>query len=152
MDETTYNVRFESMRKAPPGGRRSNKNKQIVARHRELEKDCSRLVSKHRQDTKWATAQLRREQLVTERKQELYRREQQQFQEASRRVQRQLEVSEQSRTVRAGKAAQDGQSLQHEMFKNDRKAIMALLNKMALPTKMKERLLSQYEYLSMGSY
>ena len=65
-DEPTRLARYESMRKGP--GRRPSRHKQLYMLHMDLEKACSRSITRFERNTRIATADVERQKVLMEKR------------------------------------------------------------------------------------
>lgn len=138
MDDMTYNAHYESMRKAP--GRRLSKNKRLIMKHKDLQKHCDKVIQKHRVDTRYFTTEIKREQLMVEKKIEKLKKQQEKYSMTSEKTHFFLDTAERGHLNRE-------KTFNHEKVESRSKEVRDLeaelikaINKLHMPKVMKERL------------
>ena len=138
MDEQTRQARFESMRRAP-GMRRVSSNKKLFVVHKDLQKQCVRLIRRHEFDRRINTAEVRRQQNVMERKRDKLANQQKRFEIKNEKTHAFLE------NVRKSHAKCDEVIRQSEVIDTDKVKpqyvdIIRAIGTLSMPRSMKERL------------
>ena len=139
MDEQSYNARFESMRKRPGGHSLVSKNKQLLYVHKDLDKRCANMIQKHKHDTRYFEAGIRREQLMLEKRHESLEKQKQKCDRQRQQTHYLLESSqrlhlakEQTRLFQRAPSARKYMPTEIDVIQE--------IMKLTMPTHMKQRL------------
>ena len=142
MDEQTRQARFESMRKAP-GLRKLSSNKKLFIVHKDLQKQCDKIVRQYEFDVRINTALVRREQNVMERKLEKIANKQREYALRRERTHEFLE-SLQRRHLERQNTIERLSAIDPTRIRPRYIDVIRYINNLAMPTDMKERLCFVY--------
>ena len=142
MDEQTRQARFESMRKAP-GLRKLSSNKKLFIVHKDLQKQCDRIVKRHEFDVRINTALVRREQSVMERHLDKLFSQQKRFALKREKTHVFLDKLEQSHLERE-KTIRSLDAIDQQKIRPRYIDVIRSINNLSMPNDMKERLCFEY--------
>ena len=148
MDEQTRQAHFESMRKAP-GLRKASSNKKLFMVHKDLQKQCDKIIKQHELDVRIQAADLRQKQEDIERRHEKLRRQQKHFDRTRQTTHKFLEQLDQSHVHSEVAIRQCYVSIEQKIKPSYMDTIRSI-DRMAMPRTMKERLRHQYTVNNSG--
>ena len=126
------------MKKAAPGSRaaKASRNKKLFVVHKDLQKQCDKLVKRHEYDAQLKSLEFKRQQTFYEQKQEDLKHQKQRLNEESLRTRRTLEQIVRNHTLRE---VQRQRKLELPKKTTDGEIIRAI-RRMSMPKAMKQKL------------